>query len=176
MASISRKKSSKNEVSAKAAGSSAGLADVTIITSFFDCRAAVVHEDIIEGSSSAERSLEIRGLSRHGNFSQMEKCKNIAERVGLVHIVRGNQNGHIEIATEVAQAFPHGMPCDGIEADGWLVQKKHVGAVQHCLGDFETANHSPGVCFHQFAPGCRQSHELKRFIDAAVAVGASHSI
>src|SRR5487761_190973 len=143
MARISRKKPTMGEVSPKAAGSSAGLADVMVIASFFDCRAAVVHEDIVEGSSSAERSLEIRGLSRHGDFPHVEKRKNIAERVSFVHIVCGNQNGHTEIATEVTQAFPHGMPCDGIETDGRLIQKKHGGAVQHCLGDFETANHSP---------------------------------
>ena len=88
-----------------------------------------MHEDVIERGCDPECGLEVRGLARDSDFSLVKERENVAQHIGFVHIVRADQNGHIEIAAQVAQAIPHGMARDGIEADGWLVEKKDNGTV-----------------------------------------------
>ncbi len=58
----------------------------------------------------------------------------VAERLGLLHGVRGEHHGATGVV-ERAQEVPQVAPCLWVEGPGGLVEEHHLGAVHECAGD-----------------------------------------
>ena len=108
---------------AKAAGCASSSLDIEDGPPFLDGRAAVMNEDVVERSCRPKSGFQFGGGAGDGNLSQVHEREFIAKRVGLFHVMRGDEDGHAEIAAQVAEAVPNSAAGDGVEADGGLVKK-----------------------------------------------------
>ena len=109
-----------------------------------------MNEDIVErGASGPTAALSSAGLPTAATLPRCrmasESQSSSASSMPCVVI----RTVMLKVAAQFQQALPHGAARDGIEADGGLVEKQDGGTVQHGLRDFEAANHSAGICFHE---------------------------
>src|SRR5271155_1074111 len=123
MANVSRQTSATTFGSTQAAGGAASLPDVTIAASFLDRAAAEMREDVVKRSLRPKAGFQFRRFAQRGNLAAVHQGEFVAEFVGLVHVVRGDQNGHAEIFAQLAQTIPNGVARHRIETNGRLIKK-----------------------------------------------------
>src|SRR5579872_4355012 len=80
--------------SAKAFSCAPDLADMAVSSLFLEFAPAVMRKNVVERGVRPDGALEFFGLANGGDFSQMHDAQPVAERVGLLHGVRGEQHGH----------------------------------------------------------------------------------
>jgi hypothetical protein len=81
------------------------------------------------------------GFQRHGRVerNQLAVIDNrdpVAEAVGLIHVVRCDENGQLPMLFDIAQHFPYSHARDGIESGGGFVEKENLGMMHQATGDF----------------------------------------
>src|SRR5579872_3859273 len=158
--------------SAETASCAPGCADVTIASLLLNGTAAVMNEDVVERGAGSDAGFQVGRRADGGNFAEMHDGQGIAELLGFVHAMGGDQDGHLIRAAQLEQAFPDRAASDGIESDGGLIEKQNGGAVQHGLRDFQTPDHAAGVCLDELTAEIGESHEPQGVFDAALALGA----
>src|SRR5436305_4731265 len=57
-------------------------------------------------------------------LAMMDDSNAIAEAVGFIHVMRGDQNRELTLALDVGQHLPNGNAGNGVEPGRGLVQKK----------------------------------------------------
>ena len=65
----------------------------------------------------------------------------VAELVGLLHVVRGEEDG-LAVVVELLEDLPQGDPALGVEAGGGLVEEEDRGPVHHRPGDHQALGHA----------------------------------
>src|SRR5581483_7411953 len=99
----------------------------------------------------------------------------VAERVGLEHVVRREQNrlaGRDQVSDRLAQ-----LACaDGIDADGRLVEEYDLGVVEDPARDVEALAHAARVPLDALALAPLQTDELEHLVDAAALLLAGHAV
>src|SRR5438105_7666263 len=112
-----RKKSSTAEESSETASDIPCAADVTIASLLLQRAATVMHEDIVERGFGADTRLQIRRLADGGDLAEMHDRQLIAQLIGLIHGMGGEQHGHLQILAKLEQAVPHATAGDGVKTD-----------------------------------------------------------
>ena len=84
-------------------------------------------EDVVERRAGADAGASGRPATQRRDAAGMHDGEHVAERLGLLHVVRGDQDGRRELAPARAQFVPDGAARDGIEADRGLVEKQDAG-------------------------------------------------
>src|SRR5512143_3681315 len=92
-ASASRPNSAAAEASAQPARDVADVSDVTEGPSLVDGARGEVGEDVVEGGPLADAALQVRRGPARGDAAVVEEGQRVAERVGLLHVVRRQQDG-----------------------------------------------------------------------------------
>src|SRR4029077_19455676 len=105
MAAVCWKKAKTAEGSAEAANVAPGCAYVTIISLLLNGAPAVMNENVVERGARADAGFQVRGRSSGGDLAQVHDGELIAEFLGFIHGVGGDQNGHLKIAAQLEQAF-----------------------------------------------------------------------
>ena len=72
----------------------------------------------------------------------------IAQLVGFVHIMSGQQDGQVALLFQFHEHFPDRNAGDGIEARRGLVEKEDLRLVDETAGDFEPPAHAAGEELH----------------------------
>src|SRR5574341_2151526 len=107
--------------SGEPAGGAAGATDVTDVASFLQALAGEVAEYVLEGRVRAQRCLEPgRGADR-AHPATVHQRDPLAQVIGLVQVVGGQQDGHAGGGAQLLEPLPHGGPGDRVQADGGLV-------------------------------------------------------
>src|SRR5271156_3120685 len=107
------------------------------------CR--VVPEHVLERGPGRHRRFQLRGRSDGPQLTAMHQRHPIAERVGLFHVVGGQQNGHTELGLHALHLPPDAVSGNGIQPDGGLVENQQRWAVDKRLRHLEPAHHAAGV-------------------------------
>ena len=87
----------------------------------------------------------------------------LAELVGLLHVVGGEQDG-LAFAVQLTEQVPQGEPALRIEARCRLVEEKHRGAVEDGPRHHEPLRHPPGQCVHRRLGPLGQLELVKQLI------------
>ena len=69
----------------------------------------------------------------------------VGELVGLLEVLRGEQDGHAQLVVEPLHLLPHAGAADRVEPGGRLVEEQHVGVVHQRGGEVEPATHAARV-------------------------------
>ena len=65
--------------------------------------------------------------------------------LGLVHVVRGEQDGHAVLGAQLGDQVPHRAAGDRVEADRRLVEDQQARAVHQRLRELQPPDHAAGV-------------------------------
>ena len=84
-----------------------------------------------------------RRIERH-QLAVIDDGDAVAQAVGFVHVVRGDQDGERAAVLDLGQHLPDGDARDGIEAGGRLVEEEDLRAVHQAARDLQTAPHAAG--------------------------------
>src|SRR5665213_1804036 len=122
--------------STKSLCGTAGVADVTIVASSIDRPTAVKGEDVVERGRRSNARFQLRWRALPCNYAAVHDGKRTTECVGLLHVVRGQENGHRGVS-HLAQAVPHEMPSNRVQADCRFIQEQYGRTVQHGLGNLQ---------------------------------------
>src|SRR4051794_11026197 len=160
-------------VSAEADGGAAGAADIAQASGFVVGQVArVVAEDVVERGARAERRLELGGRAAGAQSPAVHERDPLAELVGLVHVVRREQDRHAALLAQSRDEIPHGAARDRVEADRRLVEDQHARPVDERLRELEPADHAAGVRRHEAIRGLEYAGRLEREVDALAALRA----
>src|SRR5579862_5591069 len=171
-AEVSRKKSRIPEDSPEATNCVPSAADVTIAPFLLQRASAVANEDVVQVCVRPDAGLQVRRPSDGGDFSKMEDGQLIAQLVGLIHPVRGEQHGHAILFAKLQQALPDAAPGDGVETHGRLIEEQNGGPVEHGLSHLQATDHASGIGFHQALRGILEGHEFEGLGDAILTLRA----
>ena len=100
----------------------------------------------------------------------------IAERVGLFHVVGGQQNRHPELGLHTLHLAPNTLPGDGVKPDGGFVEHQQRRAVDKRLSHLEPAHHAAGVGPREPVSHVVQCHRDQRLFDAFGTLGPGHAV
>ena len=105
-------------------------------------------------------------LERHGRIerdqlSVVDDRDAVAQAIGFVHVVGGNQHGEIAGVLEVVEHLPHGNAGDRIEPGGGLVEKEDARIVNQAARDLKAAPHSAGERLGLRIAPLEQVHRLR---------------
>src|SRR5579884_1961405 len=135
--------------------------------------AGVVAEDVFERARAGrQRGLELLRRAGGPDGAAVHERDPVAELVGLVHVVRGDEHGHAGRGAYLADPFPHRGAGDGVKADGWLIQDEQPGRGDQRLRKFEAADHAAGVGLRQAVGGVEQANRVEGGGDPLVAFPA----
>src|SRR5919107_3242444 len=108
--------------SAEADGGAAGAADIAQASGFFGGQVAgVVAEDVVERGARSERRLELGGRADRAQPAAVHERDPLAQLVGLVHVVRGEQDRHAALLSQPRDELPDRGARDRVQADRRLV-------------------------------------------------------
>ena len=96
--------------------------------------------------------------------------------VGLLEVVRGQQDRHALLAREPLDLRPHLGARLGVEPGGGLVEEQHLRAVEQAHGDVEPALHAAGVGLHLARGGVGEPEALERLGHPALQLGAGDPV
>src|ERR1035438_3596652 len=105
----------------------------------------VVAEDIVQRRRRAEGRLEAGGCALGQEAAVVHQGDAVAEDVRLLHVVGGEEDGHPRLLAQLLHLRPDAGPGYGVETDGGLVKDEESGTVDQRLGEFQAADHAPGV-------------------------------
>ena len=94
----------------------------------------------------------------------------VAQRVGLLHVVGGEQHRHAELVLHPRHLRPDTVARNRIQADGGFVEDQQRRPVHQRLGQFEPAHHAAGVRAGQVVGDVEQLHRVQRLVDAGAAL------
>ena len=100
----------------------------------------------------------------------------LREPVGLLQVVRGEQDGQILLHREAFHLDPHGGPRLGVEAGGRLVEEEHPRLVHEPERDVEAALHPAGVAARDAIGGVGEAEQLEQLVHALVQRRACHRV
>src|SRR3954469_8164092 len=160
-------------VSAEADGGAAGAADIAQASGFVVGQVARGGaKGVVEGVARAERRLELGGRADRAQPAAMHERDPLAELVGLVHVVRREQDRHAALLAQPGDEVPHRAARDRVEADRRLVEDQHARPVDERLRQLEPADHAGGVRRHEAGGGLEHAGRLEREVDAVGALRA----
>ena len=96
--------------------------------------------------------------------------------LGLVHVVRGHEDGDLGALPEVVQVVPDRRPGLRVQADRGLVEEQHLRRVHQAAGDLEPALHAAGELHDDVGAAVGQRHHLQDLVDPALGVGAAQPV
>ena len=91
----------------------------------------------------------------------------IAELVGLLHVVRGQQD-RLAVAVQFAHQVPERKTALGVKAGGGLVQEQHGGPVEDRAGDHQSLGHASRKRVNRCVGPVGQLEALEKFVRAPV--------
>ena len=75
----------------------------------------------------------------------------VGQLVGLLQVLRGEEDRDAVLADQVVDDLPHGAPAARVEPGGWLVQEDDPGLADQRHGQIQPAPHAPGIGGQRFA-------------------------
>src|SRR6476659_4050186 len=151
-----------------------------------EIRARVVPEDVLECRCRSRAGGDMC-LSRHHSFefrlrtdclqlTVVHQRHPIAQRIGLLHVVSGEQYRHPELVLHAPHLSPDTIARNGIQTDRRLVENQQRRSVDQRLRQLEAADHAAGVGACQPLGDVKQLHCMQRFVDPIGALGARHVV
>jgi len=89
----------------------------------------------------------------------------VAELVGLVHVVRRDQDRQVALALDLGEHLPDRDPRHRIETGGRLVEKEDARLVDQAAGDFDAPPHAARQVLHLRLAPLRQLDRLEQLVD-----------
>ena len=96
----------------------------------------------------ADRGLQRLGRVEGQHPAVVDDGQPVAELVGLLHVVRGEEDG-LAVVVELLEDLPQGDAALGVEAGGGLVEEEDRGPVHHRPGDHQALGHAAGEGEHR---------------------------
>ena len=93
----------------------------------------------------ADLALELRRRAAGDDPALVDDGDLVGQAVGLLEVLRGEEDRHAELVVEAAHFFPDRRPAGRVEARGGLVQEQDTGVVDEGEGQVEAALHASGV-------------------------------
>ena len=95
-------------------------------------------DDVLAGNTGFQRAWRIE---RH-EFAVIHNRYAIAQAVGFIHVMRGDQDGKVAVGLDFRQHLPNANARDWIKPGGRLVKKKDSRSVNQPASDFQPPPHS----------------------------------
>ena len=93
--------------------------------------------------------------------------------LGLVHVVRGHEDGDADLVAQPADVAPDGVARLRVEADRRLVEEQHRRMVQQAAGDLQPPFHAAGEGAHQRLAPLRQPDDAEHLVHPLAADGGA---
>ena len=112
--------------------------------------------------------LELLGRALDHDLAAADDREPVGELVGLLEVVRGEQDRERLAVGERAELLPHRHARLGIEAGRRLVEEEHAGPVDEPERDVEAPLHPARVGAREPVGGVGEADELEQLVDAAL--------
>ena len=66
----------------------------------------------------------------------------VAQAIGFVHVMRGNQDGELAIRLDISQHLPHRDAGNRVQSGRRLIEKENLRAVHEAASNFQAAAHA----------------------------------
>src|SRR6185436_10608646 len=126
---------------AESTGGAARRPNIAEITPFAELVSDERAERILEVGLGSDPSRQLDGRADGAHGALVDECDAVAQRLGLLHVVGGEQDGQARLL-EVVDAFPHARATHRIESDGRLVENHQRRPVDERLRELEPPNHA----------------------------------
>ncbi len=133
-----------------------------------------VAEDVLERRLGPERRLQLGGRAHGADRPEVHQRDAVAEDLGLLHVVRREQDGHAGQLAELLDSPPDAVAGDRVEPDRRLVEHEQGGAVDQGLCQLEPADHAARIGAGQPVGRLAEPHHLERVGDSLLALAAGH--
>ena len=85
------------------------------------------------------------GRALGDDLAVVDDADPVGELVGLLEVLRGEEDRHAELLVEPAHLVPHARPAHRVEPGGRLVEEQDVGVVHERGGEVEASLHAARV-------------------------------
>ena len=109
--------------------------------------------------------LQLEGRVEGLQLAVVDDGDAVAELVGLVHVVRGQEDGEIALGLDLAQHLPDRHPRHRVEAGGGLVEEEDPRLVHEAAGDLHAPAHAAGEVLHRSRPPLGELHGREQLVD-----------
>ena len=120
--------------------------------------------------TSAPTTLQLVGRALGDDAAVVDDADPVRELVGLLEVLRGEEDRHAELVVEPAHLVPHAGPADGIEAGGRLVEEQDLGVVHERGREVEPALHAARVGADRAVERVAEVDQLAELARPAVAI------
>src|SRR5579872_2182458 len=118
--------------SANAPRRTAGSRSVTVTPSRIQLIAGIVDENVVQALlRAADSLLQLRGRANRRHPAVIHDGDAVAETIGLLHVVRRQEDRHARLAANLLQMLPHGPPRYRIKPHRRLIQEQQARLMQH---------------------------------------------
>ena len=118
-------------------------------------------------------SFERRGRALRDDFAVVDHGHVVRNAVSFLHVVRGEEDGHILAAAHLLDVAPNVVAGLRIEADRRLVEKKNFRLVQQSSSNFQAPLHAARIALHEIVPAVPEFHQLQKLLDARLSFAAN---
>ena len=105
-------------------------------------------------------------------LAAVDDCDPIAQRLGLVHVMRRERDGDLAFLAQRFEQVPHGAAALRVESDSRLVEEQHVGRMNQAARDFEPPAHPARVSRDEIVGALGQPDHVQQAMSAFAALAA----
>ena len=123
-----------------------------------------------------DRPLEVRRCSLGDEAADVDDADPVGEHVGLLEVLRREEDRHPQLDVEPANLLPHRGAADRVEAGRGLVEEQDLRVVDERRGEVEPAPHAARVRADSAIEGVTDVDQLGQLGDAAVGVASGQAV
>ena len=138
--------------------------------------AAVIRVDVHGDHVGANRGLEVRGRALRDDAPGIDDRDLVGEAVGLLQVLRGEEERHAVLAVELLDVAPQRVAADRVEPARRLVEEHDARPVYERRGEVEAALHPAGVRPDAPVRGVLEVDDGEQLGHACLDPGARHAV
>src|SRR5437879_9403920 len=95
---------------------------------------------------------------------------------GFIHEMRGDEDGDVVGALDLAEVLPNVDARAGVEAGAGLVEQEDARAMEQALGELDAPAHAAAEGGDVLARALREADAGEHFVDAFFEIGATEAV
>ena len=136
---------------------------------------AVVAVDVGHDEVLADGALQLFGRALRHQAAVVDDPDPVGERIGLVEVLRREEDGHAQLGVQTPDLRPHAGPAERVQPGGRLVEEEDLGPMDEGGGEIEPALHPARVGADPTVDGVADVDEVEDLAQSTPDLRASPS-
>ena len=118
----------------------------------------------LDAVRALDHRLQLGRCSDRDDLAAVDDRDAIAQRLRLVHIMRGERNCEPGLAPQPLEQVPHGAPALRVKSDGRLVEEQYFRRMNQPARDLQPPAHPTRVGLHEIVGALSQAHQVDKML------------